>query len=297
MSILIKAFIAPAIMLACLALVCALSLAGLTATNAGIGHLAESELPKRAATEKLSSVLGDAHVLLFRYVSWVNQGVEKANLDKLQNDIAAQDQKIDAAATELISRKTYRTTKKPSLTAARKAIAAYAQQIASLLSFGTDEASMATMMLSATDEAMHSIRVNIDRLVALNSASSLQRARDLVADSRARQQMLMATAIVASIVGLLAAWKVTMSLVRPLRAVIRVVRGLVEGRREAIAPAYAARRDEIGDLARALDGFRRPWRKTARLEAEATQRRREADAARAASERERGEAVDANATS
>ena len=292
MSIRIKAFIAPAILLVCLALVCAQSLTGLTTTNAGIGHLAESELPKRAAIEKLSSALGDAHVLLFRYVSWLNQGVEKANLEKLQKDIVAQDQKIDAAATEMISRKDLSDDEKAVLTAARKAIAAYAEQIASLLSFGTDEASMATMMLSATDDAMHDIRANIDRLAALNSELSLQRARGLVGESRARQQLLMATAIVASIVGLLAAWKVTMSLVRPLRAVIGVVRGLAEGRREAIAPAHAARRDEIGDLARALDVFQKAMAENARLEAEATQRRRETDEARAASERERGEAVE-----
>jgi hypothetical protein len=86
MSIRTKAFLAPTILLACLAWIWAQSLLALSATDDGVARLASVELPKRAAIEGLSSALGDAHVPLFRYAAWLNQGVAKANLEKLQKE-------------------------------------------------------------------------------------------------------------------------------------------------------------------------------------------------------------------
>jgi hypothetical protein len=155
----------------------------------------------------------------------------------------------------MVSRPDLSPEEQAALTVARKTIASYADQMGSMVGMGTDDAGMPTMMLSQTDDTMHEIRSAIERLVAINSDSSIGRARDLVSEGRARERLLMATAIGASIIGVFIALIVTISLVRPLRAVISVVRGLAAGRRETIAPGHASRRDAIGDLARALSVF------------------------------------------
>jgi methyl-accepting chemotaxis protein len=292
MSIRYKAFIAPVVLLVCLALVCAQGLLALNTTNHGLERLSTSELPKRAAIEKLSSALAEAQVLLFRYVSWLGQGVAKANLEALQAEIASQNQRVDAASLELSSRRDLSKDETEVLTASRKSITGYAEQTASMIGFGTNDASMATMMLSQADDTMHDLRAGIDRLAALNSELSMSLARELVAESRARAQFLTATAIAASIAGLVAAWISTMSLVRPLRAVARALRGLVEGRIDEIAPAHAARRDEIGELARALSIFQQVMADNVSLQAAAAEQRRMSDAARETSEAERREMVE-----
>jgi hypothetical protein len=82
-----KAFAAPALLL--------LGLSGFsittyftgTKTEAGLEALAQSKLPLWDATERLGNALGDAQLVLFRYVSWLNSGVDATSLKQLKKQL------------------------------------------------------------------------------------------------------------------------------------------------------------------------------------------------------------------
>jgi methyl-accepting chemotaxis protein len=292
MSIRFKAFIAPAVLLLCLFLVCAQALMALSATNFGIDRLSVVELPKREAIERLAGALGEAHVLLFRYVSWLSGGVNAANLVKLKAAIGAQNDLVGAAASDFIARKDISPDERTALEKARTAIASYVDLTKTITEMGPDESSMATMMLSEADDIMNALRKSADDLSALNGRASEALARDVVAASEARQRVLIAIAIAAAVTGLAVSWLVTMSLVRPLRAIAAVVRGLVNGEQRSMNASYAARRDEIGALAKAVAVFQQAMVENMRLEAATAEQRAKADQERRIHERDRREAVD-----
>src|SRR6476469_1906174 len=86
----VKAFLAPLVLLACMMIVCVQGLVALGSTTRAVEQLSSIDMPKRAAIEKVAAELSQTQLLLFRYVSWLTAGVDKATLDKLQVKIVDQ---------------------------------------------------------------------------------------------------------------------------------------------------------------------------------------------------------------
>ena len=200
-----------------------------------------------------------------------------ANLEKLKAAIGAQNDLVGAAASDFIARKDISPDERTALEKARTAIASYVDLTKTITEMGPDESSMATMMLSQADDIMNALRKSADDLSALNGRASEALARDVVAASESRQRVLIAIAIAAAVTGLAVSWLVTMSLVRPLRAIAAVVRGLVNGEQRSMNASYAARRDEIGELAKAVAVFQQAMVENMRLEAATAEQRAKAD--------------------
>ncbi|MDO8607263.1 MAG: methyl-accepting chemotaxis protein [Phaeospirillum sp.] len=106
-------------------------------------------------------------------------------------------------------------------------------------------------------------------------------------------------AVTATVLGLVAimigsvpvVWLV-LSVIPPLRRCIDTIGLLVQGNLTVSLPPYTARKDEIGDLARALDVFRRTAEENTRIQAEQDGIRAEAEAARKRSLRALAETID-----
>jgi methyl-accepting chemotaxis protein len=114
--------------------------------------------------------------------------------------------------------------------------------------------------------------------------------RDAYAAARQRNDALMITgAVVGILVGVLAAmWIVSTQIRRPLKTIISTMRQVAEGRLDADVP-FVSKRDEVGDIARAVQVFKQNAVERARLEAEAVANHAgtEAERERAAAERAR----------
>jgi methyl-accepting chemotaxis protein len=83
-----------------------------------------------------------------------------------------------------------------------------------------------------------------------------------------------------------------LSVIPPLRRCVDMIGVLVQGDLAVGLPNYMARKDEIGDLTRALDVFRRTAEENSRIQAEQERIRAEAEAARTRSLRLLAETID-----
>jgi hypothetical protein len=72
--------------------------------EAGLTALSQSSLPKRSAVGGLTRSLSDAQVLLLRYVSWLNSGVDKGRLRTAEREITERNQAISSNIIAIMSR-------------------------------------------------------------------------------------------------------------------------------------------------------------------------------------------------
>jgi len=146
-------------------------------------------------------------------------------------------------------------------------------------------------LIQANDDSVVKNREQMISAMGTLSQRALDRlsiARDAYAAARQRSDALMITGAIAGIlVGVLAAiWIVVTQIRRPLETIISTMRQVAEGQLDADIP-FVSKRDEVGDMARAVQVFKQNAVERARLEAEALANRSqtEAERERAAAER------------
>ena len=120
--------------------------------------------------------------------------------------------------------------------------------------------------------------------------------RDAHAAAGRRNDALMITGAIAGIlIGVLAAiWIVATQIRRPLKIIISTMRQVAEGQLDTDIP-FVAKRDEVGDMARAVQVFKQNAVERARLEVEAVANRSQTEAEREGTAAERVKAAEEQA--
>jgi methyl-accepting chemotaxis protein len=269
----VKAFLAPLVLLACMMIVCFQGLVALGSTTKAVEHLSSVDLPKRAAIETMAAELAKTQLLLFRYVSWLTAGVDKASLDKLQAQIVDQNRQLADDLEGLLSRGQLTESEKAALTEAKSKVRKYFDLSKTTIDMGSIQESMATMMLGQADEQMNEIEASVSAMVESATRNSQALTETLVSGGQESQRRLLTIAGMAGVIGVAIAILITMSIVGPLRDITRIMRGLTERRRETINPSYVTRKDEIGDIAQAVAMFQKSNDENTRLEEAAARQR------------------------
>ncbi|MCE7030602.1 methyl-accepting chemotaxis protein [Jiella avicenniae] len=153
------------------------------------------------------------------------------------------------------------------------------------------DAAAADAAYEEIDELYRKHRAVIDQLVeAANALSADLEARSRESVTRATT-LLVGSAFLAFLILAYGAWSLRLQLIRPLIALTGGMRRLADGHVED-QPLFHSRRDEVGEMARALDGFREAERAKRELsrqsQAQQTEieQRQSADKVRERSERE-----------
>jgi methyl-accepting chemotaxis protein len=154
-------------------------------------------------------------------------------------------------------------------------------------------------LIQANDDSVVKNREQMISAMGTLSQRALDRlsiARDAYAAARQRSDALMIAGAVAGVLtGVLAAiWIVATQIRRPLETIISTMRQVAEGRLDADIP-YVSRRDEVGEMARAVQVFKHNAVERGRLEAEAIASRSQTEAARKRAAAERTEAAEEQA--
>ncbi|ESR24211.1 methyl-accepting chemotaxis protein [Lutibaculum baratangense] len=123
-----------------------------------------------------------------------------------------------------------------------------------------------------------------ERLGTLATAWDQSRLESLAAD-KMMKGALFGLLLAAMVVGVVALF-LSRSVTRPIREVTDVMTALAAGDNQVTVP-YVGRSDEVGRMAQAVETFKQAAVEKLRVEAEAAERRREAESERAASEESR----------
>jgi methyl-accepting chemotaxis protein len=154
-------------------------------------------------------------------------------------------------------------------------------------------------LIQANDDSVVKNRAQMISAMETLTQQALDRLsveRDAYAAARQRNDALMIGGAVAGIlIGVLAAtWIVATQIRRPLETIISTMRQVAEGQLDADIP-FVSKRDEVGDIARAVQVFKQNAVERARLEAEAVANRAGTEAEREWAAAERAKAAEEQA--
>ncbi len=131
----------------------------------------------------------------------------------------------------------------------------------------------------AGKEAMDGLRAKIEEMRGIETSLLKARAEEAVAAGNTARLVGIIGGAVVVLSALISLFTINISVVRPVRSIKDSMLRLAEGARDAVIP-YAARKDEVGEMAAAVEVFRQAAIANHRLEQEAEAARRHAEVER-----------------
>jgi serine phosphatase RsbU (regulator of sigma subunit)/HAMP domain-containing protein len=251
-----KASLASALLLICLLALGANAYLTSTRSAAGLRVLSSELVPKQQAFSDVSDAVVATHMKIFRYVSWASNGVSEKLLKPLEDEINAE---LDASSGLIAA-----LTQRPGLSdeeksALQQLVAKWQNckaQARDTIDVARTDAPMATMMIGQTDDSFEAVDIDLRKtsqaLVA--KANALQ--NQLSSDAEQNQRVVVWVTLLGLLISVVVAVVIGRSIVRPIRSITDVMQRLSAG--EIDVPIdQGTRRDEIGQMAQAIDVFRR----------------------------------------
>jgi methyl-accepting chemotaxis protein len=221
-----------------------------------LNDLSRSNLPTRAAAVAVNTAVINAHMRIFRYVSWASNGVNAKLLQDLRKQIEADFSLIDERFNELSGRPDLSAAEKADLNALRDKLTKYQRTAKDVLDVGATDAAMATMMLGQTDDRFTSIESDVRKSLTVITAQSVSIVENLFAATRAETFSLTMGLIACLMVAIAGMAFMARSIVKPITLITRAMQKLSAGDTE-VALGYRGGGDEIGHMIEAIEIFRR----------------------------------------
>ncbi len=255
LPIIVKAFAAPILLLVCLLVLGARSYLFIAETAAGLDAMSRSKLPTWNAVERLSEALTETQISLFRYVSWMNSGVDRATLKKSEDELKARDRYISWRIDTLLAHGDLPEHERKLLEKVRDGWRKFGKLSKDAIEMGQVQPSMAVMMIGEIDDLLSGLTRNTDEIAQSIRLSSQNFAASMVDSARQSRAVLVAAFAVGIPLSALVSVLVALSMVGPVRDVTRNMLAISTG--ELGAPiGYADRSDEIGRMVKAIGVFR-----------------------------------------
>jgi methyl-accepting chemotaxis protein len=255
LPIIVKAFAAPILLLACLLILGVRSYLFIAETAAGLDAMSRSKLPTWNAVERLSEALSETQISLFRYVSWVNSGVDRATLKKSEDDLQARDAYISWRIDTLLAHGDLPERERHLLEKVRDGWRNFGKLSKDAMELGAVQPSMAVMMLSEIDDLLSGLTKNTDEIAQSIRLSSQNFASSMVDSARQSRAILLAAFALVIPMSVLLSIMVALSIVRPVRNVTNKMLAISKGDLGTMI-SYADRSDEIGRMVKAIGVFR-----------------------------------------
>lgn len=255
LPILVKAFAAPLLLLICLVGLGARSYLFITETADGLDAMSRSKLPTWNEVQRLNDALADTQLLLFRYVSWLNSGVDRTTLKKAEDELHAKDIDITQRIDAILARKDFPESERKTLEKVRDGWRKFGKLVKDSTEMGAVQASMAVMMLGEVDDLLSSLRKDTDKIAQSIRSSGQSFATAMVVSARQSRAILLASLGIVLPASVILSILVALSIVTPIRDVTGNMRAISKGDLGG-AVGYADRTDEIGRMVKAIAVFR-----------------------------------------
>jgi len=256
LSIQVKASAASALLLICLLALGANAYVTSMKSAESLRILSHQLEPKLQAFSDLSSDIVATHIKIFRYVSWVSNGVSKKLLKALYQEINANIADLTARIDAL--------NKRPDLSAQERTgllelLAKWQKckgQAKDTIDVGQTDAAMATMMLGQTDDSFKAVDAGLEKMSSeITKAANAVRAR-LSSNAERNKRIIVFGTVLGFLISVLVTYRVGTSIVRPIKSVTDVMQKLSAGMID-IEIGHRDRGDEIGKMVEAIDVFRK----------------------------------------
>ena len=255
LPIVVKAFIAPALLLIFLFVLGATTYLHIEETETGLEALTRSKLPTWSAVERLDDALANTQLLMFRYVSWLNSGVDPATLKKAQIKLKTQKAEITQRIDALLRRRDFTANDRKILQRVNDGWRQIEKLSTDTVEMGAVQPSMAVMMLGEIDSSMMSLRTDTNQITRSIKLSSRNFANAMVQSANQSRAILLAGFIIVIPASALLTILAALSIGTPVRKVTESMLAISKGDFNCDT-GYTDRTDEIGQMVKAVAFFR-----------------------------------------
>lgn len=245
LSIHVKSLAAPVVLSSCLLLISLTALIALQGTVTHIRKISSEIVKQQQSIFALKDNVVKAEIEVQRYVAWASNQVSPPLLEKLQRETADNlkliQTEIDDPATG-VSELTEPWSK-------------YASQIKDIFSVGSSDGPMATMMLGETDDSFAILSHLIEAKASSTSQALTQATEQLgVKANQSRTTVIFEACLGLLLSAIISAFAVR-SISHPVSSITERMKRLSAGD-VSVSIGYQDRRDEVGEMARAIEIFR-----------------------------------------
>ena len=256
LSIQIKASAASAVLLILLSVLCANAYLTSSHYAQGLRTLSHDLVPKQQAFSDVSGAIVATHIKIFRYVSWASNSVSKKLMTSLFDEISGDLNTLSDRINALARRPDLSAAERTDLQALLIKWQKCKNHALDTIDVGRTDAPMATMMLGQTDDAFKAVDTDFDRMSRAITASANVVKDGLYAAAEHNKRLILWGALAGFLVSIVVTVSVGMSIVRPIKSITGVMQQLSAGETN-VEIANRDRRDEIGQMAEAIDVFRK----------------------------------------
>ncbi|GAC1339275.1 MAG: hypothetical protein NVSMB26_27070 [Beijerinckiaceae bacterium] len=259
LSIYGKALAAPVVLSSCLLLISLTSYLALQRNVTQINIISRELVHDQKAIAALKRDVMQTEIRVQRYVTWASAQVSPLLIKKLRGEIDVGLNHVGVDLADIPAR----------LSAALNAPwTAFVKQIQDVLDVGASDAPMATMMLGQTDDKFQIISQLIEAKAAEISEALTGSAARLAAEADQSRLQTISEALMGLLASALISSFAIRSIARPISSITAYMKSMPTGVESPLS-GYDRRRDEVGDMARAIEGFRATAQRAKSLEAEA----------------------------
>lgn len=249
----VKAFAASAVLLLCLAFLGLNAFLTLGTWANGLEHLSRAVMSEQKQLSVLDSELSAIQLNLFRYVAWSSNGVDDQLRQKLQSNISAG---LDLVSVKLQHWPERALTSDDAQWAQlSQEWKKFAKAVQDTIEIARVDPAMGTMMLGATDDDFVEVANTVKEFSRAIDRRTQAAADELVEQAEAQKRVIGLGGLLATLLSLLTAILVARSIITPIRAVTSAMTDVSLGKSQG-APGGGERRDEIGQMVRAISAFR-----------------------------------------
>jgi methyl-accepting chemotaxis protein len=274
-----KVQLAPALLILVLIGVGAYALQALRSNQAAVDALVSGPVRQSELTTELDTVAWIAHAKLYRLAAIAANEKDEKKVQALAKEASAAAAKISEALKAIEGQSALKAN---GLEKLKAAVAGYLKQSKNAIEMADGDAGSALMFIKGAERSFADIEKLTDELIASNGES---KDREIArAGMRLDQQQFTLTAVllVVAFAGVIVSFLIGRNISRPVVAMSKAMRELAVGNFEVQLPGLD-RRDEVGQMARAVEGFKvQAVAKAERETAEREDKNRELAAARRA---------------
>jgi diguanylate cyclase (GGDEF)-like protein len=251
----VKALAAPAVLLVCFLGVGFKAYWTLDRSAIGLSELSQVNLPRQRAVTELTHDVMAAQVQTSRYVVWAINGVSKEPLDELGREVIGSIDMLKGRLRALQARQNLSPIEREVVSGLIEKWDKYHAAVRDVIEVGSGDAQMASMMLAGADDDFKRLAEQMLILAAVEGNETRLVAHQVASAAIGDKNILAVGGLLGALLGVLATIFVARSIVKPIGAVTNAMKlvstGSTEGRLD-----YRDRRDEIGQMVKAIAAFR-----------------------------------------
>jgi len=251
----IKLLFAPMAVLLFLITMAVVSYLGLTQQKEALDDIYNNRFGQYKLSAEIEQQMGNIHANLYKSISWVNANYEAKKIEALANEQKASIAKnIERVQNSLKNNKAMQASEQKLFKEALEQLIDYQKPALGLLDMIQVDINAAVMFMSTTDDKYDILTKTLKALSAMEVKLSQEYYDTAQKDFNIVLSIFIVVLLAAVILSVFISLLVTRLISRPIHKTITVIKEVAEG--DLTKDVDLDSKDEIGDLARAVNGMR-----------------------------------------